>query len=197
MMAEIRGVSENFLHVPICEDHITRELICTSGETKTRRHDRNEIAFRDSAGLEHFNHLRFLHHLHFLSWMIYKIPIYCALIYFWFLVFDSIQFSFEGWWGCTILYIIHLQLVGKDPLYHITSRLGRSLVGFLPPVPTLGADWHGLSVCGTLKDWIPNWAHVYIYLRAGRLVEGRIEGLWRGGKESKEGRKTKEGVHEI
>jgi hypothetical protein len=80
--------------------------------------------------------------------MIYKIPIYCAFIVLAPMVFPILlTVRFEAEWGCTIfctLYILHL--VGKNPLYHITSRSGRSLVGFLRPVITLGADWHRLSV---------------------------------------------------
>ena len=127
----------------------TRELICTSGETKTRRHDRNEIAFRDSAGLEHFLIILVLH-LHFLSWMILQDThlLRFDLSWFWTSILSTFHLKVGG--VVRFLYSIHLHLWARTHCI-ITSRLGRSLVGFLSSNAYSGS---GLTLaCLSVAHW--------------------------------------------
>jgi hypothetical protein len=92
--------------------------------------------------------------------MIYKIPTYCA-----FTTFADGLLSILSTLHLDIgqlvyfLYTKQLHLGPKGPLYHMTSRLGRDLVGFFLQCGL------ALDVCLALRRMKPNWLlYIFIFL---------------------------------
>jgi len=130
MMGEITGVSGKALHVLHAAEN-KRKLICTSTETKMRRHDWSENALSRCSRIGAFNLFGLLHQLPF------KIPIYCAFIT-WHLAF-SIRSISSALAGSIFVHILYTFGWARTRCI-ITSRLVRSLVGFISSVLALRED---------------------------------------------------------